>query len=284
MRHFCYLNGELFPADEAQIHLNDIGLLRGYGLFDYCRTYHGTPFMPDLYLSRFFCSATQMQMEVPLAKPQIKDIMDELLRLSGFPDVAFRLLLTGGYTPDGITPGQPNLAIMTENVAQVDESKFTQGIKVITHEYLRDMPEVKSTNYIRLILLAKEIQAQKAADVLYHSHGEVSELSRSNLFFFKGDTLVTPHQNVLKGITRRLVLEIALDNFKIEQRTVTLPELLAADEVFTTGTTKKVMPIVQIDGHTVGRGKPGDRTRFLLDLFNKLAMRETRQAVPLSRA
>lgn len=284
MRHFCYVNGEFFPVDAAQIYVNDIGLLRGYGLFDYCRTYNGAPFMPDLYLSRFFCSATQMQLEVPLAKPHIKEIMEELFRRSGFAEVAFRMVLTGGYTDDGITPGVPNLIIMTEPVPPVDERKFTQGIKVITHEYLRDLPEVKSTNYIRVILLAKEIKAQNAADVLYHYQGEISELSRSNVFLFKGDTLITPHLNILKGITRRLVLEIAADNFKIQQRTVQLEELWTADEVFTTGTTKKVMPIVQIDDQTIGRGKPGDRTRFLLELFNRLTERETSRVLQMAKS
>jgi branched-chain amino acid aminotransferase len=210
--------------------------------------------------------------------------MDELLRLSGAPEVAFRLLLTGGYTEDGITPGQPNLVIRTEAVPEVAEQKFVQGIKVITHHHLRELPEIKSTNYVQVILLAKEMKAQNAADVLYHYQGEISELSRSNVFLFKGDTLITPHHNILKGITRRLVLEIAADNFKIQQRAVSLDELRNADEVFTTGTTKKVMPIVQVDDKTIGRGKPGERTRFLLELFNKLTEREAAHSAHLARA
>ncbi|MCU0449269.1 MAG: aminotransferase class IV [Bernardetiaceae bacterium] len=281
MGHFCYLNGQILPVQNAQFHINDLGLLRGYGLFDYCRTYYGRPFMRDLHLDRFHCSAMQMDLSLPMGKAELRAIMDELHQRANQPDLAFRLLLTGGYTDDGITPGTPNLAIMTENLPVVDETKFAKGIKIITAEHLREMPEVKSTNYMKVILLAKQMKAQGAADVLYHHQGELSELSRSNLFLFKKDTLITPHHNVLKGVTRRVVLELAADNFRIEQRPVYLTELAEADEVFTTGTTKKVMPIVQVDNQPVGRGRPGERTRFLLGLFDKL----TQQAeVPSSAA
>lgn len=269
MPHFCYLNGDVLPVADAHLGVTDIGLLRGYGLFDYCRTYHGRPFMRHLYLDRLANSAREMQLEVPISPNEIMEVMDDLRRRSQMHDLAFRFVLTGGYTADGITPGQPNFLIMTENLPEVSSEKLEHGIKVIPCEHLREMPEVKSTNYMRLILMAKEMKAQGAADVLYHLNGEISELSRSNFFIFQGDTLVTPHHNILKGITRRVVIDLAAQHFRIEQRAVSLEEVYSATEAFTTGTTKKVMPVHTVGDKPIANGRAGERTKFLQDLFDK---------------
>ena len=92
----------------------------------------------------------------------------------------------------------------------------------------------------------------------------------SNFFIFKGDTLITPHQNILHGITRRVVLGLAEKEFKVEVRPLLVEELEEADEAFTTSTTKWVMPVVQIGRQIVGDGKPGVRTLKLLEQFEKL--------------
>ncbi len=259
------------PADKGQIFINDIGLLRGYGLFDYCRTYGGQAFMRDLYLQRFERSAALMGIDFPFAKEAIWRQMDELHQRTGIQDISFRLVLTGGYTPDGVTPAQsPNLLIITEDIPYVAPEKFMQGIHVITDEHLRELPEIKSTNYVRLIMLRHQIKAAGAVDVLFHKDGAVSELSRSNLFLFHGDTLVTPDANILKGITRHVTLQLAKNIYKIEERKVALEELWQADEVFTTGTTKRLMPITTIDDKPVADGKPGRNTLRLLALFDEM--------------
>jgi D-alanine transaminase/branched-chain amino acid aminotransferase len=271
MAHFCSINGEIMPAERGHIFINDIGLLRGYGLFDYCRTYGGQAFMRDLYLQRFERSAALMGISFPFQKDSIWQQMDELHQRTGMQDISFRLVLTGGYTPDGVTPAEsPNLLIITEDIPYVAPEKFTKGIHIITDEYLRELPEIKSTNYVRLIMLRHQIKAAGAVDVLFHKNGTVSELSRSNLFLFHGNTLVTPDTNILKGITRHVTLQLAKNIYKIEERPVTLEELWQADEVFTTGTTKRIMPITMIDGKPVADGKPGRNTLRLLEAFNEL--------------
>jgi branched-subunit amino acid aminotransferase/4-amino-4-deoxychorismate lyase len=268
MPHFTSLNGNIAPAESTSLLFNDLGLLRGYALFDYCRTYKGKPFMQDWYLDRLFHSAHLMHLQVPADRQSIKATMAELHKLSGFADVAFRFVLTGGYTPDGISASNPNFLITTENVAVQDSLRFTQGMRVITCEHLRELAEVKSTNYMRLLLMSGEIKKHAAHDILYVYQDEVSELSRSNIFAFVGDTLVTPHRNILKGITRKLTLQLAQYHFKIEERTLRIEELLAADEMFTTGTTKKITPVVQIDSKPIADGKPGKHTRMLMQVLD----------------
>jgi len=267
--NYCYLNGELILASQATLKLNDLGLLRGFSLFDYMRTYNGKPFMPQYYMERLFNSAALMGLEVPINETEILYYIEELIGLSNLPDCAFRFLLTGGYSLDSMSVTEPNFVIITENLPLEVPERFEKGVKVISSEHLRELPEVKSTNYMKPILLAKEMKSKNAYDVLYHKYNEISELSRSNFFIFKGDTLITPSTNILRGITRRVVLELANQHFKVEERIISLDELREADEAFTTGTTKKVMPIVQIDELQIGKGEVGSRTRLLQQLFDQ---------------
>jgi len=148
--------------------------------------------------------------------------------------------------------------------------QYEQGIKVILDEYVREMAEVKTTDYKRVILKAEEIRAANALDILYHKDGEVSELSRSNFFIVKGDNLITPNRHILRGITRRTIIDLAQTDFQVEERPVLLSELYDADEAFTTSSTKQVLPITQIGELVVGDGRVGSRSRFLLERFNEL--------------
>jgi branched-chain amino acid aminotransferase len=266
---YCYFNGELMPTEQASFKTNDLSVLRGYGMFDYFRTYNGVPFQWDWYWQRFENSAAMMRLPLPLNQAQTTDILAELYRLAQTPEVSYRFVLTGGYSPDSVSMVQPNLLILTENLPKDNPEGRTKGIKLIPYEFVRDMPEVKTTNYMHMIRLAQEMKAQNAADLLYYKDGEISELTRSNFFIFKGDTLITPDRNILHGITRRYVMDLATPFFKIEVRPLRMEELADADEAFTTSSTKWVMPIVQIGRQIIGDGLPGKRTMKLWQLFEE---------------
>lgn len=266
----CYFNGAIIPVEQASVKINDLALLRGYGLFDYFRTYNGVPFQWDWYWARFTRSAEVLRLPLAMTQAQTAEVLAELYRLSDQPDIAYRFVLTGGYSPDSVSVVEPNWLIIAENLPKDNPEGRFRGIKVLPFEFVRDLPELKSTNYLHMIRLAAEMKSQGAADLLYYKDGEVSELTRSNFFIFKGDTLITPHQNILHGITRRVVLELAEKEFKVEVRPLLVEELEEADEAFTTSTTKWVMPVVQIGRQIVGDGKPGKRTLKLLEQFEKL--------------
>lgn len=265
-----YFNGEIFPIDAAIFKTNDLGLLRGYGLFDYFRTYNGVPFRFEDYWKRFENSARLLRLAIPLSRDETEKVLADLFALSGEPEVAFRFVLTGGYAPDSVHVIQPNLLIRTESLPQDNPAGRLKGIKVLPHAYVRDLPEIKSTNYVHMILMADEMRSQEAADLLFHKDGEISELTRSNVFIFKGNTLITPGRSILNGITRRVVLELAGPHFEIQVRSVSLNEFLAADEAFTTSSTKWVMPIVAVGDNRIGDGRAGKNTLFLQGLFEGL--------------
>lgn len=264
---FCWFNGEIMPYEMVSLKINDLAILRGYGMFDYFRTYQGKPFKWDWYWERFSNSAAKMGLDLPMSQAQTADVLTELYQLSRQPDVAFRFVATGGYSPDSVAMATPNFAILVENLPKDNPQAYKNGLKVIPYEFVRFMPEVKTTNYFQMVLMAKELKAQNAQDLLFHQRGEISELTRSNFFIFKGDTLITSGTNILHGITRRVMLELAKSHFKVEIRPLMMAELETASEAFTTSTTKWAMPVTQVGDLTIGNGKPGKRTQLLHSLF-----------------
>jgi branched-chain amino acid aminotransferase len=267
-QHHTYFNGSIRLSSETQIGITDLGLLRGYGLFDYFRTYNGQPFMWDLYWKRFETSAQILGIPNPISKTNALQVVQDLLAKSGLADASFRFILTGGYSPDSISSTQPNLMISTENIPVVAAAQYENGIKVIAYDFVRDIPAVKSTDYKHLLLLQPNIKAAGASDVLFHKDNYISELSRSNVFIFKENVLITPNNDILNGITRQVVVELAKPFFKVEERPISMAELLAADEVFTTSSTKKILAVSQLDNHVFSKGA-GKNTRFLMQAFDE---------------
>lgn len=265
--HYAYINGEILPIDQASIHITDLGLLRGYALFDYFRTYNGKPFQWEMYWKRFQESSAKMNIEIPITKQDAESVVKELFEKQHLEDCAFRFLLTGGFSLNSISSQKPNLIIRTENLPSVSPEEYETGMHVMTYSFVRDIPELKSTDYKHLLILQQKIKDAGCTDVLFHKDGLVSELSRSNVFHFSNGVLVTPSQNILNGITRQTVLQLAEKEFPIEIRDVSLEEFLSAEECFTTSSTKRILAITQIDGKKIGDGKPGPNT---LKLQNKI--------------
>ena len=270
MPYHQYFNGDIFLLDAVLLKTDDLGLLRGYGFFDYFRTYNGSPFRWDDYWRRFQNSARLLHLELPISQQETAEIVGRLHALSGEKDVAFRFVLTGGYASNSLTVASPNMLIRTEVLVRDSQAVRSAGIKVLPYEYVRDLPEVKTTNYVHMMLMADEMKKQNAADLLYHKNGLVSELTRSNIFIIKDDALITPDQYVLHGVTRRVVMELAGPYMEIQVRPVLLEELLNAQEVFTTSSTKQILPVVQVGAEIIGTGAAGKHTLQLQSLFEKL--------------
>jgi D-alanine transaminase/branched-chain amino acid aminotransferase len=267
MGEYFFLNGKIVKARDAFLHITDLALLRGFGVFDFCRTQLGEPFLIDKYLDRFFNSAKSIDLKIPYAKEFIKDSIYQLLKKNGILESGIRMVLTGGYTENGFTPGDPNFFILIEKINFPDTSYYEGGVNLIFHEHQRELSHIKSINYLTPISIRKRIKKENAYDVLYHSKGHVLEVSRSNIFIVRDNIIVTPSENVLKGITRATVLSLAAENFKIEERDISIEELYQADEVFMTGTTKRVLPVRKIDDHLFINGKSGRVTQTLKSLF-----------------
>lgn len=264
-----YIGGHWVHPDRATISINDVGVLRGYSLFESLRTYDRRPFHLDLHLTRLFRSARLIDMEIPWPAEQIAEIVREVITRNAYQHAALRLLITGGESEDGILPsGKPTLAVLITPLEERDMQRFAQGCKLITTKLQRNSPEAKTANYIAAVRALKEAVRRGATDALFVNEREhVLEATRSNFFIFRGDTLITPHRGILIGITRNVVLELARSKFSIEERPILLEELAIADEAFITSSSKEITPVVQIDDPIIGDGKPGQRTYQLEHMF-----------------
>ena len=124
-------------------------------------------------------------------------------------------------------------------------------------------------DYLQAIWLQPVLKEKKADDVLYHSNGLIRECPRANFFIVtKDDQVLTPESDMLKGVSRKQVLEISAATYHTEARDVTLDELRNAKEAFITSTTKNILPVVQVDGKFLGDGRPGAVTRDLAEKYN----------------
>ena len=267
MNSLCFINGKIIRKSDARIGVDDLGLQRGYAVFDYARTYNGRLFhFPD-YLERLQNSASALHLELPYSDEKIIDITTGLIGESKLKNPAIRLILTGGKAKESIGLDQPNFIIITEELPQHPNELYAYGGRLITFEYQRELPVIKTTNYLNFIRLDPLRREKGAFSMLYYFQNRVTECPRDNFFIFVGDTLVTPKDNVLQGITRKQILRLSREHFAVEEREVSLHELTSATEAFTTSTSKGIIPIVQIDDHKIGSGSAGERTKTLMKLF-----------------
>lgn len=270
IHNFCYFNGKIIPLSKAYISLDDLGILRGYGAFDFSRTYNGKPFHLKDQFARFKNSAKSIGLSVPISQKEFEEVLYQLLKKNKLKDASFRAVITGGRAAsDMISGSTPTFYILVEPAYSLPDSLYKKGVKLVPHNYMRYVPEAKTTNYIEAARLQKEKKKQGAFEILYTSDNKVFECASSNFFLIKGNTLITAKNNVLPGITRRIILSLAQPHFVIEEREVGVDELATAHEAFVTGANKKVLGVVKIGNVIVGNGVVGEKTKLLKRLFDE---------------
>lgn len=269
MPNHCYLNGKIISADKAQVSIYDIGLQRGFGVFDFLRVYDGQPFLLAEHLARLANSAKLLNLKVPLTAKQIAAMIKILLKKNKLKDATVRIVLTGGHSPDGINYDYkaPTFFILIKPVHDYPKSFYQNGVKVITFDYQREPARAKTNNYLKMLSLQKIKQQKKAAEIIYFSQGLILEGATSNFFVFKKNTLVTPKDDILIGATRNFVIKLARKEFKVAERPLKVSELKQATEAFITSTTREILPVVKIDNLKIGNGKVGKNTKILMELF-----------------
>ena len=265
-----YVNGEFVLDNQAQISVNDLSVIRGYGVFDFLRTYNGIPFHLNDHLKRLQRSARLIGLKLPHSIAKIGEIVQETLSRNNHKESNIRIVVTGGLSSDGITPGDsPSLLVMVTAVKQMPAEWYTNGAKVITSHVDRFMPGAKSINYIPAILCQNEARNQQAIEAVYvDRNGFILEGTTSNIFAFIGDTLITPPcDRVLPGITRQVALALAKNEFTVVERPLHKDEIRLLDEVFLASSIREIVPIVAIDSIEISGGKPGNRTGKIMELF-----------------
>lgn len=267
---FTFLNDAFLAAADAALSVNDLAIQRGYGIFDFFKTVGGKPIFLDDHLDRFFHSAARMRLDIGKSRGELNAIITELQRLNGLPDSGIRITLTGGISADSVSLGRPNL-ILTQIPLAPPSKDCVPPVRLITYPHQRQLPDVKTIDYLMAIHLQPHIRDRGASDVLYHHNGIITECPRCNFFVVTADNrLVTAARNILEGITRKHILELASTTgfaadaglaARAEERDIHLDELRTAREAFITSTSRHIVPVSHIDdqaiGMAAGRNDPG---------------------------
>jgi len=270
MYKYVILNGDFMEYDKAVVPISDLAIQRGYGIFDFFRIQDGAFLFSEFYLDRFYRSMKRSGFDFPYYRSDVHNMVISLMQKNEAPNSYIKLIVTGGNSPNGFLPGEkPNFMIINHEINVWDNNLFSKGANLISDEFMRTFPLVKSTNYFNAVRLAPKMKKYDAVDVLYHHDSKVHETSRANVFMIKNDKIYTPNKKILEGITRKRFIKAAKSEFDLEYKSFSFKKLLKADEVFITSTTKDVMPIVRIDKHKIGKGKTGKVCKKLIKLFNR---------------
>jgi len=261
----AYWNGRFVPMQDIALAPTDLGVLRGYGVFDVMRTENGKPFLLERHFARLQRSAETLHLHLPVDEREFRGIIERLLKENALKQATIRTVLTGGVSESCFLPeGRETFFITIIPFLALDEKYISDGAKIITLDHARHFPHAKITNYITAIEHAPQRLAKEALEVLFVNNGQALEASTSNVMIVKAGVLITPKDHILKGITRGWVLELAESlHIPVEERAITLEETLAADEVFLTATNKYIVPVIQIDKHRIATGHPGPITKKL---------------------
>lgn len=267
---YFFLNGSFLVESEAKLSVLDLGLIRGFGVFDYLRTYRGKPFHLKEHLQRLQYSATSLGLTIPYTFAEIEDIVHKLLELNKCSECSLKLLVTGGVSSDQLIPsGKGFFAAFAYPLSSYPKEHYERGIKTITSSHQRCLPDCKTTQYLPAILSLQEGRKKGASESLYlNEKKQILEATTSNFFAIKDKVLITPpEEGILLGITRSVVLRVCEEHFPIDVRPISQEEIPFLDEAFITASNKEVMPVIQIDDILIKDGTVGPCTKKILDLF-----------------
>jgi len=286
MNAVVFVNGTITDADRASVAVFDHGFLFGEGIYETLRTYAREPFLFERHLRRLRHSASLLALDVPWSDADLlADVRKTMAAQpgltgpSGVEEAYIRILVTRGVGDLSYNPAacpQPSLVIIVKPFPGQPERTFSQGIKIALVSVRRNHPqalnpEIKSNNLINNALAMQEAIRRGAEEALMlNQAGELAECAQSNVFLVRGGAVRTPPltAGLLPGVTREYVLELAASlGLDAREARLTPDDLQAADEVFITGTTREVTPVVAVDNHRVWEGTPGPITTTLLSEF-----------------
>lgn len=282
MSQVIYLDGKFVGRDEAKVSVYDHGLLYGDGIFEGLRVYNGRIFKLEEHVDRLYESAKAILLDIPMTKQEMVDAHVETVRRNGLRDVYIRSLVTRGVGSLGVDPRscpKPSVIIIVDKIALYPADLYQKGIDAVTVPTRRPAvdalsPRVKSLNYLNNVMAKMEaVRAGAFGGILLNGEGYVTEGTADNIFVVKHGILYTPPTfvGILQGITRDTIMELATClGYSVKEQVLTRHDLYVADEIFFTGSGAEVIPVIAVDGRSIGDGKPGRITWHLIEEYRAL--------------
>lgn len=262
---FAFHNGKYIEKEQIRIERDNLAFERGFAVFDYCRVRNGKiTFLTD-HLERLMHSQSVLNLKVPVEMNEVKNILTELQSQNKSRDAYFKIIISARFENEQIFPV---LTVYEDKFVPYPQIMFEQGIALILHEFAKPFPEYKTTFYLGALREYGRMKENNAEDVLFYFEDLVRETARCNIFVVKGNAIYTPDKNMLKGVTRKHVINCAQQNFFLIENDITVADIFSADEVFITSTTKNIMPVIRIEDRLIGSGQPGIVTKELMKLYS----------------
>jgi branched-chain amino acid aminotransferase len=277
-----WMDGRLVDPAEATVSVYDHGLLYGDGVFEGLRCYRGRIFKMESHLRRLEESAARIRLPMPYSRQQLAAAMRETMDACGMPDGYIRLVVTRGEGTLGLHPFKCPRAgcfIVVDGIQLYPPELYRDGMKVIVANRPRIPmqcldPAIKSLNYLNNILAKIEaIDAGVLEAIMLNVEGDVSECTGDNIFVVRHGRIETPptDSGILHGITRQYVMDTLAPaiGVSVEERRLSLEDVLSADEVFLTGTAAEVIGVSAVGDRVIGPGHVGEVTSRLVDEFRR---------------
>jgi len=277
------VDGALYKRDEAKVSVFDSGFMLGDGVWEGLRLCKGKLVFLDEHLGRLYEAAKAIDLVIGKSPDELARMLTETLAANGMTDdVHVRLMVTRGPKK---TPFQdPRLSLWGPTIVIIPEYKvpspdtYEKGIRLFTVHVHRGMPDAqdpKLNSHSKLNCILAMIQAIKAgADegLMLDPHGFVSTCNSTNFFIVrKAEVWTSTGDYCMNGITRGKVIALCRQaGFAVFQRNFSLVDVYGADEAFVTGTFAGQVPVVEVDGRTIGNGRPGPMTARIRDLYRRL--------------
>ena len=270
MPDIAFINGRFLPWQDATVSIDDRGFQFGDAVYEVIRTYRGSPFEMNAHLGRLDRSATQLSISQPYTRRQWSQWIHQGLSLAGYQDAKIYIQVTRGVAPreHGFpSESRPTVVMTIRAIHPLSVEMRHTGVTACTCEDLRwGRCDIKSVNLLANVLAREEARKEGVFEAILVRDGLVMEGAVSNVMAVQGGVLVTAPESprILSGVTRTVVLQLARrEEVVVEERFMSIDSLYQADEVFLTGTTLEVLGVVQIDGKSIGNGRPGPVTQAL---------------------
>ncbi len=278
MPELAYVNGEIAPIQNAVVPVEDRGYQFGDAVYEFLASYKGRLFALEDHLDRLESSLQALDFE-PINRNHIRDAIIATFDQAGYQRAGLYLQISRGVAPrNHLFPqaAPPQLIITVRPVPEIPDQLRQTGAKAITVEDMRwKRCDIKTVQLLPNALAKQQAVVAGADDAIFVStRGVVREGTSSNLFKVHGGVVETHplSTRILPGITRQYLLSICMDQgITVEEKTFDKASLLAADEVFLSGTVTEVLPVTTIDGEKIGDGHPGPVAKKLQTLLRKVA-------------
>jgi branched-chain amino acid aminotransferase len=274
------VDGRLAAERDAVVSVFDHGFLFGEGVYEVMRTYRQRPFLFDAHMRRLRASADRIALPMATTDAEIHERITATIAAAQLPGEAYiRLLVTRGVGEIGYDPAScpaPTIVVIVKPHVELPRSAYTDGVTIALVPVVRNHPEsvnplIKSNNLLNNALAMQQALKRGAAEALMKNHrGEIAECAMSHIFVVTAGTVRTPPitAGLLAGVTRAFVLQLAAKTgIRAFEETLLEADVTGADEAFFTSTTREIVPVVRVDDHVIGSGRPGPVTQRLRAAF-----------------